>query len=131
MPGQRGFKRGYRISGKVVTGRVRRSVFGPDAWERRGDAQRFGPQAFESRSLRRFIDAGFSFHIRTVGVFRCAHTDRELCFCLVYATVQRTEFSATRITTCFSLNGHTIANRRSKWTLDNGTLDGLYDVTDA
>ena len=30
-----GFKRGYRIPGKVVTGRVRRSVFGPDAWERR------------------------------------------------------------------------------------------------
>ena len=29
--------------------------------ETRGDVQRFGPQAFETRSLRRFIDAGFHF----------------------------------------------------------------------
>ena len=70
----------------------RRSAFVTQA-ERRGDVQCFGPQAFESRSLRRFIDAGFSFHIRTVGVLRCAHTNREsfVLFCLCHGPTDRVQ----------------------------------------
>src|SRR4029434_10729631 len=46
-------------------------------FETRGDVQRFGPQAFETRSLRRFIDAGFHF----------TYTDRR-SFCALIQTVR-------------------------------------------
>src|SRR4029434_2873822 len=74
--------------------------------ERRGDVQRFGPQAFETRSLRRLIDTGFHF---TYGPteFLCAHTDREF---LYNGPTEGFQF-ATRITTCFALTGHNIRRR--------------------
>src|SRR4029434_5024707 len=94
--------------------------------ERRGDAQRFGPQAFESRSLRRFIDAGFSFHIWTVGVLRCSHTDRES---FVYTTVQQTDFSLPHGLQRALLSMDIIsANRLSNWTMENCTLCDLRTV---
>src|SRR4029434_1688058 len=83
--------------------------------ERRGDVQRFGPQAVETRSVRRLIGAGFHF---TYGPteFLCAHTDREF---LYNGPNEGFQF-ATRITTCFALNGHTIGktgSRNGHWTM--------------
>src|SRR4029434_2178512 len=83
--------------------------------ERCGDVQRFGPQAFETWSLRRLIGAGFYFtYGRTE--FVCAHTDREFFY---NGPTEGFQF-ATRITTCFALNGHTIGktgSRNGQWTM--------------
>src|SRR4029434_2756271 len=84
--------------------------------ERCGDVQRFGPQAFETWSLWRLIGAGFHF---TYGPteFLCAHTDRELS--RPNGPTEGFQF-ATRITTCFALNGHTIGktgSRNGQWTM--------------
>ena len=73
-------------------GRWRRSAFWPHVWEwhmpeRRGDVQHFGPQAFETRSLRRLIDAGFHF---TYGPTEFCALIQTVSFC---TTVQRKDFS--------------------------------------
>src|SRR4029434_1856220 len=74
--------------------------------ERRGDVQRFGPQAVETRSLRRLIDAGFHF---TYGPTEFLYNGPTEGF----------QF-ATRSTTCFALNGHNrkkTDTRNGQWTM--------------
>ena len=105
---------------------MRRSVFGPDAWERRETVGVCNTCLRDAETLNvlghRPLSHG-ACGVSVTPVFPFTYGPSEfqgaliqtvrvlVLFCFVYATVQRTEFSATRITTCFSLNGHTIAKQ--------------------
>ena len=115
---------------------MRRSVFGPDAWERRETVGVCNTCLRDAETLNvlghRPLSHG-ACGVSVTPVFPFTYGPSEFQGALiqtvsfVYTTVQQTDFSLPHGLQRALLSMDIIsANRLSKWTMDNGTLGDLY-----